>query len=398
MPIMAAGNLISRFSFNLQPPLVFLSRLKKSEVRCFAANASDPRFPVRYVPNKRADAKQTQGSTSGDGDAEDVGMPTSSDSRRHGFNSLGKPSNIRNQKSSARLSGNSNNGFNHNIEIQQVRIRPFEEAADELQTRQGSFQGQLLPCSQQISYASRTPGSEYIEVPKEILEELQIYHNGGQGQWSEVNQEISCYDGATDSEYMEASEEIVEEIRISEGGGQGKQGRLKACPTRQDAQKLAVELLAKRAFTAMELRKKLISKHFPLNIVQVVIHDFLERGLINDQLYAETFSQSRWTSSSWGPRRIKHALLKKGVSEADVEEAVKLVFEDEEGSARNKNTKLSSSSMEQLYMQASKQWQRSQNVPYETRKARVIRWLKYRGFDWGVVGIILKKLESGHPP
>jgi len=90
--------------------------------------------------------------------------------------------------------------------------------------------------------------------------------------------------------------------------------------------------------------------------------------------------------------------LKKGVSEADVEEAVKLVFEDEEGTERNTNTKLSSSSMEQLYMQASKQWQRSQNVPYETRKARVIRWLQYRGFDWGVVGIILKKLESGHPP
>ena len=33
---------------------------------------------------------------------------------------------------------------------------------------------------------------------------------------------------------------------------------------------------------------------------------FVCRGLINDQLYAETFSQSRWTSSSWGPRRIKH--------------------------------------------------------------------------------------------
>ena len=90
--------------------------------------------------------------------------------------------------------------------------------------------------------------------------------------------------------------------------------------------------------------------------------------------------------------------MKKGVSETDVEKAVKLVFKDGEDGEQNSNTKLSSSSMEQLYMQASKQWQRSQNAASETRKARVIRWLQYRGFDWGVVGIILKKLESGHPP
>ena len=29
------------------------------------------------------------------------------------------------------------------------------------------------------------------------------------------------------------------------------------------------------------------------------------RGFINDSLYAETFSRSRWSNSSWGPRRIK---------------------------------------------------------------------------------------------
>lgn len=29
------------------------------------------------------------------------------------------------------------------------------------------------------------------------------------------------------------------------------------------------------------------------------------RGLINDGLYAEAFSRSRWSSSTWGPRKIK---------------------------------------------------------------------------------------------
>jgi len=39
----------------------------------------------------------------------------------------------------------------------------------------------------------------------------------------------------------------------------------------------------------MELRKKLISKHFPLNIVHAVIHDFLERWVINIAVFLECF-------------------------------------------------------------------------------------------------------------
>lgn len=90
--------------------------------------------------------------------------------------------------------------------------------------------------------------------------------------------------------------------------------------------------------------------------------------------------------------------MKKGVSEVDVKKAVKLVFEDGEDCEQRSSTRLSDSSLQQLYVQASKHWQRSQNVTHETRKARVIRWLQYRGFDWPVVSIILKKLESEYTP
>jgi hypothetical protein len=34
-----------------------------------------------------------------------------------------------------------------------------------------------------------------------------------------------------------------------------------------------------------------------------------QRGLLNDGYYAESFSQSRWQSSTWGPRRIKQASI-----------------------------------------------------------------------------------------
>ncbi|XAR67333.1 hypothetical protein NMG60_11002043 [Bertholletia excelsa] len=60
-----------------------------------------------------------------------------------------------------------------------------------------------------------------------------------------------------------------------------------------------------KAFTAVERRKKLQAKRFPIHVINAVIIDFQSRGLINDCLYAETFSRLRWSSSSWGPWRIK---------------------------------------------------------------------------------------------
>lgn len=93
------------------------------------------------------------------------------------------------------------------------------------------------------------------------------------------------------------------------------------------------------------------------------------------------------------------ALLQKGVRDDEVEKAIKLVFKDEESGGDNGSSHgLSKLSMDHLYVQASKQWLRSQDVPKETRKSRIIRWLQYRGFHWGVISFILKKLESEYPP
>ncbi|KAH9602282.1 hypothetical protein KSS87_015443 [Heliosperma pusillum] len=213
-----------------------------------------------------------------------------------------------------------------------------------------------------------------------IAHESLTYKSAGLRDGIKLNQELSN-DGLVDEEYMEAPEEVFEDVQSNNMFVKAKPDK-----TRQDAEKLAVQLLAKRGYTAVELRKKLSAKLFPLNVVEAVLRDFQDRGLINDGLYAETFSHSRWKSSSWGPRRIKQALSKKGVSEHNVEKAVKLVFEDCEESEQRSSIRLSSSSLHQLYIQASKQWQRSHDVAHETRKARVIRWLQYRGFDWGVIG------------
>ena len=100
-----------------------------------------------------------------------------------------------------------------------------------------------------------------------------------------------------------------------------------------------------------------------------------------------------------GVQFLCQALFKKGVSQADAEKAVELVFKESTSDGDDKlSISLSKHRMDQLYFQASKQWLRCQNVPKETRKSRIVRWLQYRGFDWDVINFILRKLDRQDSP
>uniref|UniRef100_A0ACD5WPL7 Uncharacterized protein n=2 Tax=Avena sativa TaxID=4498 RepID=A0ACD5WPL7_AVESA len=166
----------------------------------------------------------------------------------------------------------------------------------------------------------------------------------------------------------------------------------------QDVKKSAIELLAVRAFTVSELRKKLCGKNYSIDTVDSVIADFKSRGMLNDSYYAESFSRSRWQSSTWGPRRIKQALRQKGVPEAEVDQATRSVFQDVHNGEEQMTHGFSKASMDHLFAQASKQWQRGGSLPLEKRRARIVRWLQYRGFNWAVTNSIVRKLEAQHPP
>ncbi|KAK2640059.1 hypothetical protein Ddye_027854 [Dipteronia dyeriana] len=211
----------------------------------------------------------------------------------------------------------------------------------------------------------------------------------------EFEEEVKCDSGVAELGLMvelgDVNEES-EEMEIPREDNIHKQKVIVAGKSMEDAENSAIKLLAKRAFSAVELKKKLIGKKFLPDTVEAVLKDFQSRGLINDSLYAETYSRSRWSSSTWGPRRIKQALFNKGIQNTDAEKAVKLVFKEAE-SDDDQESKLGMSklSMDHLFVQASKQWLRSLDAPKETRKVRIVRWLQYRGFNWGVTNFILKR-------
>lgn len=170
----------------------------------------------------------------------------------------------------------------------------------------------------------------------------------------------------------------------------------------------AVRALAARPLTKSQLRKKLLGKNFPSDLVEAVITELQASGMQSDYAYAEMFSQSRWSSRGWGPKRIKAALVPKGISGAHIERALQHVFldeeddgeeddEDEEEMDKEKKWGMSKSAKAHLVSQATKQWLRSGNASLETRKVRMVRWLQYRGFNWDVISPILRQLQSKYP-
>lgn len=211
----------------------------------------------------------------------------------------------------------------------------------------------------------------------------------------DLNDETEVDEELGDFQSLEDTEELVREITGKEASGKPA---FQSSKSNQDAENMAAGFLSRRALTTVELRKKLIAKRYHLHVVDEVITKFQIRKFLDDFQYAEAFSRSRFSSLSWGPGRIKQALRQKGVSEADAEKAIKLVFKDGESGEDQSRIGLSKSSLDQLFAQASKRWLQSESQPVDKRKSKIIQWLRYRGFNWGVVNVVLKKLESEFPP
>ncbi|KAI7753807.1 hypothetical protein M8C21_027088, partial [Ambrosia artemisiifolia] len=199
---------------------------------------------------------------------------------------------------------------------------------------------------------------------------------------------------------MEGPEDALDELDFHNGEYKIERLAIEPSKGKEEAEKAAIRLLAVRAYTALDLKKKLLGKKFSPNIVNAVISEFQNRGLINDFLYAEAFSRSRWSSSSWGPHRIKQALAKKGVNDVDAQKAIKLVLQDGEPIDDDQVSRfgISKSSFDHLFAQASKQWIRAKDLPSEKQKSRIISWLRYRGFNWEIISFILNRLQSEFPP
>ncbi len=95
---------------------------------------------------------------------------------------------------------------------------------------------------------------------------------------------------------------------------------------RPDPWEIAVKLLAMRALSSEELRRRLARRGYPPDQVSAVLARLTASRYLDDGEYARAWARSRAHRRSLGPTRLAQELHAKGIAESDIGGALREVF------------------------------------------------------------------------
>lgn len=147
------------------------------------------------------------------------------------------------------------------------------------------------------------------------------------------------------------------------------------------ARESALNLLSFRARTATELRRRLREKGFADEVVERAVAELVEKGLVDDSAFAETFVRDRVRLRPKGPRRLVQELRAKGVDVDTAEEAIEEVMRGEETSEL------------ELARAAVARWARRPGEDAQKARRRLYGFLVRRGFGGETVRQLLEEVE-----
>ena len=139
----------------------------------------------------------------------------------------------------------------------------------------------------------------------------------------------------------------------------------------------ALRLLSYRPRSEREVRERLRRHPFPPEVVAQVAAQLRERGLVDDRTFSRFWRESRERFSPRSRRVIEGELRQKGVDPALAKEAASTLDE------------------EALCLQAArKKLPTLEALPPESRRKKLISFLRRRGFSWEVISRAVKALDS----
>jgi len=144
---------------------------------------------------------------------------------------------------------------------------------------------------------------------------------------------------------------------------------------------LAVAMLARRACSREEIRKKLDANHYHEEVTDLVLYKLEKEGFLDDRAFAEQWLRYR-LSGRYGSRRVEQELRFKGVSPEIRSEIMESVSEEDQ------------LSQAVLFIQARLRRDSREEDPRKTRD-RILRALLRRGFDWDTARTAWSRCQRG---
>lgn len=144
------------------------------------------------------------------------------------------------------------------------------------------------------------------------------------------------------------------------------------------AKNYALKLLKYRPRTQKEIFERLIKKKYPQDLIEKVVQELKEAGLLNDREFVKFWINWRREVNPRSKNFIFWELRKRGVSEDLIKEKLEEI-----------NSEDDFSQAEQL---AKKQFERLKDREPEKKKIRIYGYLKRRGFAESIIYDILNNL------
>ncbi len=141
--------------------------------------------------------------------------------------------------------------------------------------------------------------------------------------------------------------------------------------------RVAMDLLARREHSRVELERKLRLRGVSAELMAPALDRLAEQGLLCDARFLQCFVASR-ARGGHGPVRIREDLAQRGLSRADIEQALRAVEVDWG---------------EQLH----EVWQRkfAGQLPVDAReRAKQGRFLAYRGYPLDLISRLLRGIDD----
>ncbi|HZP27250.1 MAG TPA: RecX family transcriptional regulator [Dehalococcoidia bacterium] len=169
---------------------------------------------------------------------------------------------------------------------------------------------------------------------------------------------------------------------IAEGGlhqgsdlSQAELDSLRERDARQQALAAGIRLLAYRPRSVAELRSRLTARRFGATIIDETIARLRKLSLLDDAAFARSWVESRERSSPRGKRMLQFELRQKGVTQPLAAEAVATIDEGEAA-----------------YRAAERRARTAVVEDFETFRRRIGDFLRRRGFSYGTIEPVLRRL------
>ena len=148
------------------------------------------------------------------------------------------------------------------------------------------------------------------------------------------------------------------------GGRRSKRSRAASSP-----RNIAIEILARREHSVLELREKLLAREFPPDEVEQTLSVLTADGLLSEQRFIDSFLAS-YTRRGHGPLWLRAELQRRGIASAEI--AAALASQEIAGQPVDWSA--------QARAVREKRFGPDQPADYKDR-ARQSRFLQYRGFS-----------------